>query len=95
MGQFNRRISDDLATVRDIANGAAARARVPGVTPSRGSGAGIRSRLGVPLLPAPANGSEAGAGEFGGGSGVTPEGIEFYPFLLDADSMDAGGPYLS
>jgi hypothetical protein len=74
---FNRRISDDLAVVQDIAALAVAQGRVPGPSASRGNAAGAFSSVVTELSTSSVL------------SGTNAAGDTTFPLLLDIDPTNS------
>lgn len=72
---FNRRLSDDVAAAQEIVSAAVSRSRVPGQSPSRGNASGAFAAISTDVSGEP--------------SGVSAQGVAFFPFLLDIDALDS------
>lgn len=89
---FNRRITDDLATIQEIEDRAVARARVPGMD-TTGNAAGAYTIASDGLIPANPNEPPILGGP-DGNSGTDIDGHEFYPFILGVDTPSDIGAYV-
>jgi hypothetical protein len=89
---YNRRINEELRVVKKIVKDAVDEAKVPGPQQSLGNASGTFPVIQTEMLPYT---GPTTIDAHNGQSGTDADGNEFWPFLLDVDSMDTPGPYLA